>query len=222
MKPAQFIPYSSYQQYAPDIMLRRAEDFFREMSRRRSVRDFSNEPVPVEVIRNCIRTAGTSVSGANLQPWQFVAVADPDIKRKIRLAAEEEERKFYQSKAPEQWLEALAPLGTDAKKPFLETAPWLIAVFQKRYGIEPDGTHVKHYYATESVGIATGILITAIHNAGLGCLTHTPSPMGFLNKILERPVNERPFVLLVVGYPAEGALVPDIHKKPLEDISTFF
>ena len=219
MKPAQFIPYSGYRKYPPEDMQRRAEEFFMEMSRRRSVRDFSSEPVSLEIIKNCIKAAGTSVSGANLQPWQFVVVGDEQIKHTIRLGAEEEERKFYQSKAPEEWLDALAPLGTDANKPFLDDAPWLIAIFQKRYGIGPDGGRVKHYYATESVGIATGILITAIHNAGLACLTHTPSPMGFLNQILDRPSNERPFVLLVVGYPAEGVMVPDIHKKSLDEIS---
>lgn len=221
MKPAHFIPYSGYRRYSPHDMKQRAEDFYSEMSRRRSVRTFSTEPVPLEIIRQCIKAAGTSVSGANLQPWQFVVVGDPDIKRKIRLGAEAEERKFYQSKAPEEWLDALAPLGTDANKPFLEDAPWLIAVFQKRYGIGSDGAHIKHYYATESVGIATGILITAIHHAGLACLTHTPSPMGFLNQILGRPANERPFVLMVVGYPVEGVTVPDIHRKSLEEISIF-
>jgi nitroreductase len=156
-----------------------------------------------------------------LQPWHFVVVTDPEIKRKIRLAAEEEEREFYQNRAPQEWLDALAPLGTDEHKPFLETAPYLIAIFAQSYGLLPDGRRVKHYYVSESVGIATGFLITALHHAGLVTLTHTPSPMGFLNEILDRPPNERPFLLLVVGYPAENAAVPAITKKPLEEIATF-
>jgi nitroreductase len=156
-----------------------------------------------------------------MQPWQFVVVEDPAIKHKLRVAAEKEERAFYEEKAPQAWLDALAPLGTDSNKPFLETAPYLIAIFQQRFGLLPDGRKVKHYYATESVGIATGFLITALHNAGLVCLTHTPSPMGFLNQILDRPRSERPFLLMVVGYPAEDAKVPDIHRKELTDIATF-
>jgi len=218
---ARFLPYKAYRRYSPDEMKRRAADFYEQVRRRRTVRDFSNEPVEREIIENCLKAAGTSVSGANLQPWQFVVVENAEIKREIRLGAEQEEREFYQSKAPQEWLDALAPLGTDAEKPFLETAPWLIAIFQKRYGLSPTGKKVKHYYATESVGIATGILITAIHNAGLVSLTHTPSPMGFLNKILDRPRNERPFLVLVVGYPADDAMVPDISKKSLEEIAVF-
>jgi nitroreductase len=174
-----------------------------------------------EIIEYCLLTAGSTVSGANMQPWQFVVVENPDIKHRLRLAAEKEEKEFYETKAPEEWLRALEPLGTDANKPFLETAPYLIAIFQQRFGILPDGEKIKHYYATESVGIATGVLISAIHHAGLACLTHTPSPMGFLNEILDRPRSERPFLLLVVGYPEEGAKVPDIGKKSLSDISSF-
>ena len=210
-----------YQEYPVDEMKQRAESFYEDMRRRRTVRDFSTRPVPREIIENCLRTAGSAVSGANMQPWQFVVVQNTDIKHKIRMAAEKEEKAFYEEKAPKEWLEALAPLGTDSSKPFLETAPYLIAIFQERFGVLADGTKVKHYYATESVGIATGVLITAIHNAGLVCLTHTPSPMGFLNEILQRPRSERPFLLLVVGYPEEGVQVPDIGKKRLADIATF-
>jgi len=173
------------------------------------------------IIQQCIQAAATAPSGANLQPWHFVVVSDPSLKRKIRLAAEQEEIEFYTKRAPKEWLEALEPLGTDEHKPFLEIAPYLIAVFVERYGKLPDGQKVKHYYATESVGIATGILITAIHNVGLASLTHTPSPMKFLNEILGRPSNESPFLLMVVGYPAEDAMVPDIERKRMEDICTF-
>ncbi|MDX1689371.1 MAG: nitroreductase family protein, partial [Candidatus Promineifilaceae bacterium] len=167
------------------------------------------------------RTAGTAPNGANLQPWTFVVVSDPAVKRQIRQAAEAEEREFYERRAPEEWLEALEPFDTDAHKPYLETAPVLIAIFAQSYGLDADGERVKHYYVQESIGIATGFLIAALHLAGLAALTHTPSPMRFLNEILERPDNERPFLLLVVGYPAEGAEVPDIDKKPLEEIATF-
>jgi iodotyrosine deiodinase len=202
-------------------MLLRSEDFYKAMRRRRTVREFSDRMVPRQIIEQCLLTAGSTVSGANMQPWQFVVVEDKTLKRKIRVAAEKEEKAFYEHKAPKEWLAALAPLGTDAEKPFLETAPYLIAIFQQRYGVLPDGSKVKHYYATESVGIATGLLIAAIHNAGLASLTHTPSPMGFLNGILGRPRSERPFLLLVVGYPEEGARVPDIGKKTLSEIATF-
>lgn len=202
-------------------MIKRAASFYQEMKSRRTVRDFSDRPVPKEIIDHCLLTAGTSVSGANMQPWQFVAVSSEEVKHKIRIAAEAEEASFYAEKAPAEWLRALAPLGTDANKPFLEEAPWLIAVFQQRFGMLEDGTKVKHYYAPESVGIATGMLITALHHAGLVCLTHTPSPMGFLNELLQRPKAERPFLLLVVGYPQEGTTVPDIDKKSLADIATF-
>ena len=198
-----------------------AQDFLEEVRRRRSIRQFSSRAVPREIIEQCLLAAGTAPSGANMQPWYFAVVESADIKRKIRAAAEQEEQAFYAGKAPQDWLDALAPLGTDADKPFLETAPYLIAIFQQRYGVAADGSRVKHYYATESVGIATGILITALNHAGLACLTHTPSPMAFLNRILGRPKAERPFVLLVVGYPAADATVPDITKKCLTDISSF-
>jgi nitroreductase len=221
MPEPRFHPLTSYREYPVEEMKARATAFYEDLRRRRTVRDFSDHPVPREIIEDCLRAAGTAPSGANLQPWHFVVVSDPEVKREIRTAAEEEERAFYSGKAPQEWLDALAPLGTDENKPFLETAPYLIAVFAQRYGILPDGRQVKHYYVNESVGIATGVLITAIHNAGLVCLTHTPSPMGFLNSILDRPENERPFLLLVVGYPAEDAQVPEISKKSLEEMATF-
>jgi len=204
-----------------DQMRQRSRDFLEVAQRRRSLREFSDRPVPREIIEQCLLAAGTAPSGANTQPWYFAVVESPDIKRQIRVAAEKEEQAFYAHKAPQYWLDALAPLGTDADKPFLETAPYLIAVFQQRYGEAVDGSRVKHYYAPESVGIATGILVTALHHAGLACLTHTPSPMGFLNQILGRPKAERPFVLLVVGFPAIDAKVPDIQKKTLAEIASF-
>jgi nitroreductase len=203
-------------------MLARARGFADEMQRRRTVRDFSDRHVPRTVIEECLRAAGSAPSGANQQPWHFVAISDPGVKQRIRTAAEAEEREFYEHRAPPEWLEALAALGTDANKPFLETAPWLIAVFIRRFERLPDGTKRKHYYTDESVGLATGLLLAAVHHAGLVSLTHTPSPMKFLNEILGRPKDlERPFLLLVVGYPADGAQVPDIHRKPLSEIATF-
>jgi nitroreductase len=214
-------PLDSYREYPPGEMIRRASKFYADLRRRRTVRDFSDRPVPREVIEDCLRAAGTAPNGANLQPWHFVVVSDPGIKARIRSAAEQEEREFYAGRAPQEWLDALAPLGTRPEKPFLETAPYLIAIFVQRYGVNEDGARVKHYYAPESVGIATGMLITAIHHAGLASLTHTPSPMGFLNEILERPGNERPFLLLVVGYPSPDAKVPRISKKTLGEIATF-
>jgi len=221
MAEPRFLPLTTYREYPVAEMRRRAADFYDELRRRRTVREFSDRAVPREVIEDCLLAAGTAPNGANMQPWHFVVVENAEVKGKIRLAAEEEEREFYSGRAPKEWLEALAHLGTDEHKPFLETAPYLIAVFAQRYGVMPDGRQVKHYYATESVGIATGMLITAVHNAGLVSLTHTPSPMNFLNEILGRPDNERPFLLLVVGYPDKAAKVPDINKKPLEEISSF-
>jgi nitroreductase len=191
------------------------------MNTRRSVRHFSDQPIPREVITDCLRAAVTAPSGANLQPWHFAVVTDPVIKKKIRTAAETEEHEFYTRRATPEWLAMLEPLGTDEHKPFLETAPYLIAIFVQVYGIKAGGKRIKHYYAQESVGIATGILLTALHNAGLATLTHTPSPMNFLNKILNRPPNEKPFLLLVTGYPAKDALVPKINKKPFDEIVTF-
>jgi nitroreductase len=204
-------------------LLERAAAFHTSMARRRTVRDYSDRPVPRAVIEYAVATAGTAPSGANLQPWHFVAVGrqDSGLRRNIREAAEAEEREFYTRRAPKQWLEALAPLGTDWRKPFLEIAPWLIAIFVKPHGVAADGSVLKHYYAVESVGIATGLLIAALHQAGLATLTHTPSPMGFLNTLLDRPATERPFLLLVVGYPSSDAQVPDITRKPVADILTW-
>jgi len=214
-------PLTSYRRYPEEEMRRRARSFYEEMRRRRTVRDFSAEPVPAEVVEDCLRTAGTAPSGAHRQPWRFIVVEDPAIRRRIREAAEGEEREFYRGRAPDSWLAALKPLGTDEHKPFLETAPVLIAVFAERYGEGPDGARRDNYYVTESVGIATGLLVAALHHAGLACLTHTPSPMKFLNTILGRPERERPFLLLVVGYPAAGATVPVLERKPLAEIATF-
>ncbi len=221
MAKPKFIPLTSFTQYSPDEMINKSQEFYKLLKRRRTVRDFSEKDVPLEVIKNCILTAGTAPSGANLQPWHFAVVSDPEIKKKIRIAAEEEEKEFYTNRAPKEWLDALAHLGTDEHKPFLETAPYLIAIFSKSYEFFADGKKVKHYYAQESTGIACGMLITAIHNAGLASLTHTPSPMNFLSEVLGRPKNEKPFLLLVVGYPAKDAKVPDIQKKKLEEIASF-
>ncbi len=202
-------------------MLTVSREFYAFLAGRRSVRDFSSKGVPEEIIRNCLSAAGTAPSGANLQPWHFVAISDPKIKRRIRIAAEKEEREFYRGRAPGEWLDALEPLGTNEQKPFLEKAPWLIAVFAVKNEITEEGRIRKHYYVTESVGIAAGMLLTALHSVGLGTLTHTPSPMKFLNEILERPENEKPFLLIVTGYPAENTVVPDISRKGLAEISTF-
>jgi nitroreductase len=221
MTHPRFVPAPKMDNRSDAELLRRAQEFYEVMRQRRTIRDFSDRLVSREVIEYCIRAAGTAPSGANLQPWHFVAVSDPMIKHQIRVAAEKEEKEFYEHRAPKAWLEALAPLGTDSNKPFLEIAPWLIAVFAQPFRILPDGTRSPTYYAIESVGIATGILVTAVHSCGLVSLTHTPSPMGFLNRILKRPSYEKPFVLLVVGHPAENALVPDIGRKPLDEITSF-
>jgi len=202
-------------------LLANATAFYQTMQQRRTIRDFSNRPVPQTVIEQCIRSAGTAPNGANLQPWHFVAISNPDVKHEIRVAAEIEEKEFYAKRAPKEWLAALAPLGTDSSKPFLETAPWLIAIFVQPYRILADGTRGKTYYAIESVGIATGLLVTAVHSCGLASLTHTPSPMGFLNRILGRPQHEKPFLLLVVGHPTNSAMVPNISRKSLQEISSF-
>lgn len=221
MSKPEFKSLANYPHYPEAEMSERAAGFLVEMKQRRSVRQFSNQSVPRDVIEDCLRTAGTSPSGANQQPWHFVVVSDPALKKRIRLAAEAEERAFYNQRATQEWLAALEPLGTNAQKPFLETASYLIAIFVQRYGVNPDGSKAKHYYAQESVGIATGILIAALQHAGLATLPHTPSPMNFLTEILGRPSNERPFLLLVVGYPAQDAQVPEISKKTLEEIATF-
>ena len=223
MKPIRptFNPLA-FHRIAPATATVASRVFLDTMQRRRTVREFSPEPVAFELIENAIRTAATAPSGANQQPWRFVVVSNPEMKRKIREAAEEEERAFYEYRAPDEWLVALAPLGTDANKPFLEIAPYLIVVFRIDYGIKSgvDGAEVrtKNYYVQESVGIACGMLIAALHLAGLATLTHTPSPMGFLSQILQRPSNEGPFLLIPVGYPAEGARVPEIGKKAVGEV----
>jgi nitroreductase len=202
-------------------MVKDSQSFYQEIKRRRTVRQFSDRSVPIDIIENAIRAAGTAPNGANMQPWHFVVVSDPNIKREIRIAAEKEEQEFYQHRASEEWLQALQPLGTDEHKPFLEIAPYLIVIFLKKYTIDENGHRQKNYYPNESVGIATGMLITALHLSGLATLTHTPSPMKFLNSILDRPDHERPFLILVTGYPAKYATVPVITKYPLEKITTF-
>mgnify|MGYP001818947370 CR=1 FL=1 len=199
-------------------MQARATDFADDLQRRRTIRDFSDTPVPKKVIEDCLRAAASAPSGANRQPWHFVVVSDPATKQRIRVAAEEEERAFYSGRASDAWLEDLAALGTDADKSFLETAPFLIVIFAERFEELTDGSRHKNYYVSESVGIATGMLISALQRAGLGTLTHTPSPMGFLREVLDRPRSERPFLILVTGYPAETATVPDIHRKAFDDV----
>jgi len=221
MPGANFQPLTSYIEYPIEEMKQRAISFREEMQRRRTVRQFSERPVPREVIEECLLVAGSAPSGANLQPWHFVVVRDPRVKREIRIAAEQEEKEFYHRRAPQEWLDALSIIGTDEQKPFLETAPCLIAVFGKNHSFLPDGRRVKSYYVNESIGIATGFLIAAVHNAGLVSLTHTPSPMGFLNTILDISPDEKPYLILVVGYPAEDAQVPVIEKKLLDEIATF-
>jgi nitroreductase len=213
----------AWREFPSAEMVERARSFYAEVARRRTVRDFESRTVPREVIEHCLRAAGTAPSGANQQPWFFCVIEDAARKRRIRIAAEKEEREFYAGKAPQEWLDALAPLGTDADKLFLEEAPLLIAIFAQKYGVRPDGSRFSHYYVPESVGIATGFLIAALHHAGLATLTHTPSPMGFLNEICARPASEKPVILLVVGYPKPGCRVP-VHggiKKPLEQIAAW-
>ncbi len=208
-----------HQRYTPGETGRRAGDFFELMDRRRSVREFSDEPVPRELIETAIRTASTAPSGAHRQPWRFVVVGDPEIKHRIRVAAEAEERKSYEERMPDEWLEALAPLGVDWHKPFLEVVPWIVVVFEELFGFYDDGRKRKNYYVRESVGIACGMFIAALHNMGLVTLTHTPSPMNFLRDILGRPRNEKPYILFPVGYPAADAEVPDLERKSLEEVA---
>ena len=213
-----FIPYKPLQVISEDEMKNNSLDFLNKIGFRRSIRHFSDKPVPLSIIKNCIKAAGTAPSGANLQPWQFVVISDPNVKKEIRIAAEKEEEAFYKDWAPQEWLEVLKPLGTNEEKPFLETAPHLIAIFMKKYAINMENRITKNYYVNESVGIATGLLITALHFSGLVTLTHTPSPMRFLNEILSRPKNEKPYLLLVVGHPADKALIPNITKKKFGEI----
>ena len=215
-----FEPLRSWREYPVAGMIERSRAFDADLQRRRTVRQFSDRAVPREIIESCLRAAGSAPSGAHQQPWHFVVIGDPATKRAIREAAEAAEREFYAT-APADWLAALAPLGTDEHKPYLETAPWLIAVFAERYGVNPDGSRRTHYYVMESVGIATGFLLAALHHAGLASLTHTPSPMGFLGSILERPANERAVMLVVAGYPSPDAVVPVLRRKPLSAIATF-
>jgi nitroreductase len=215
-----------FSQIDEEEMIIRSSSFLTQMKTRRSVREFSDRTIPFEVVKNVVMTASSAPSGANKQPWTFVIVNDPEIKRKIRLAAEKEEKEFYDHRAPEEWLEDLEPLGTDWHKPFLESAPYLIVVFKKIYDIdETEATrpeYRKNYYVNESAGIASGFLLTAIHNAGLAALTHTPSPMGFLSEILNRPANEKPFLLIPVGYPVDDTQVPVLEKKSFEEVATVF
>ncbi len=215
------MPYR-WNRHSRSELARRAKEFLQAMETRRSVREFSSESVPRELIEVAVQTASTAPSGANRQPWKFVVVGNPELKRKIRVAAEAEEKASYEQRMPDEWLEALAPLATDWKKPFLETAPWLVVAFAEAYGVLDDGSKQKNYYVQESVGIACGLFIAALHQMGLATLTHTPSPMGFLSEVLNRPKNERPYILFPVGYPAEGAKVPVIEKKSLEQVAVWF
>lgn len=209
-------PWHEYRRLSETEMLERAGTFADDLHRRRTIRDFSNMPVPPEIIRDCVRAATSAPSGANRQPWHFAIVSDPEVKSRIREAAETEERAFYENRAPQAWLDDLAPLGTDANKPFLEDAPYLIVIFAERFEEDEAGEKHKNYYVSESVGIATGMLLTGLHQSGLATLTHTPSPMTFLREILGRPRNERPFLIVVAGYPKPTATVPDIQRKPLD------
>ncbi|MGE0191960.1 MAG: nitroreductase family protein [Planctomycetota bacterium] len=215
--PPRFVPLPPYPRWDDATRAERARAFLATMATRRTVRAFAPDPVPDEILRPCLEAAGTAPSGAHQQPWHFVVIRDPATKRRIREAAEREEEAFYGGRAPEAWLTALAQLGTDAHKPFLETAPVLVAVFEEAWVAAPDGTRLPRYYSKESVGLATGLLLAALHHAGLATLTHTPSPMGFLREILGRPAGEKAFVLLVVGHPAQGVQVPDLVRKPLDE-----
>jgi len=216
-----FIPFKHPIQLTAAEMKQSAKKFYSLLNGRRTIREFSSREVDLEVIEDCVRAASTAPSGAHKQPWHFVVVSDPEVKQKIRMEAEKEEHVFYSGRASDEWLEALLPFGTDEHKPFLETAPYLIVIFAKNYDLTDDGARSKNYYVQESVGIATGMLIAALHQSGLSTLTHTPSPMGFLSEVLERPKNERAYILLVVGHASEDAEVPDIERKPLKDIATF-
>lgn len=220
VRPLPFVPLD-FRRLSPEESLERARSFCDEMSRRRTTRHFSTDPVARELIEHAIRTAGTAPSGAHQQPWTFVAVSDPELKRRIRASAEEEEHDFYHGKAPPEWLEALLPLGTDEKKPHLTHAPWVVVLFRQTHGRRRDGWKRTYYYTQESCGIAAGLFITAIHRMGLVTLTHTPNPMGFLRELLDRPPNEKAMLVMPVGYPAADARVPDLARKPLEEISVW-
>lgn len=220
MHPPRTVPLT-FDRLPEAEMRRRGRAFLDAMQARRSVRHFSTDPVPRDLIELAIRAAATAPSGAHRQPWTFVAVSDPGTKRRIREAVEQEERLSYEGRMPEEWLQALEPLGTDWHKPYLEAVPWLVVVFEQVHGVTPDGQAVKHYYVKESVGIACGLFVTALHHMGLATLTHTPSPMGFLARLIGRPDHERPFVLFPVGYPAADARVPDLHRKPLDAVSVW-
>jgi len=213
--------WDEYRRIPVEEMQEQARNHFTNMSRRRSVRAFSDEPIPRDVIESCLRTAASAPSGASRQPWHFVVVQNPEVKKRIRTEAEQEERAFYGGRASQEWLRALRPFGTNAEKPFLETAPALIAVFAQSYRLEADGSRSRNYYVNESVGLAVGFLLTSLHLAGLACLVHTPSPMGFLNKILERPKNERAYLQLIVGYPEEGVQVPVLSRQPFAETVSF-
>ncbi len=221
MEQKHFLRLTDYRRYPEGEMRRRASQFYAEMARRRSVRDFSDRPIDRTIIEDCLKAASTAPSGANQQPWRFIVVSDPTVKRQIREAAEQVEKEFYTQESTKKWVSALDHLGTVPSKPFLETAPYLIVIFSQLYNYCTNGEKNKHYYVWESVGIATGMLVTALHHAGLVSLTYTPSRMRFLNRILSRPSNEKPFMILVVGYPSEDAVVPAIRKKPIEDIAQF-
>lgn len=220
MEKYPFIDYR-HESYSEEEMLKRSNEFYEWMNKRRTVRDFSNKPVPKEVIENIIKTASTAPSGAHKQPWTFCVISNKDLKSKLRILAEEEEYKTYNNRMTDEWLNALAPLGTDWNKPFIDIAPWIIVVFKKPFDVNEDDK-INNYYVWESVGIACGFLLTAIHHAGLVALTHTPSPMNFLSKALDRPDNERPFLLIPVGFPDEEAKVPDLKRKKLEEIAFFY
>lgn len=218
MKKYNFVPYKSFVKYPVEMMISRSIDFYGRLKRRRTIREYSDKKIPIEVIENCIKAAGTAPNGANKQPWHFVVISSPEIKKKLREEAEKCEQDFYNGKAPQSWIDDLAPLGTDEKKPFIETAPYLIVIFEKKYELDSEGNQLKNYYTKESVGIASGMLITALHYSGLATLTYTPSPMNFFNEILNRPKNERAFLCVVAGLPADNAKIPDITKKPIEEI----
>lgn len=221
MSKYKFTPHASYKRIDEAQMILKAESFYTQMKNRRTIREFSTDPIPRQILEHVLLTAGTAPNGANMQPWHFVVVQNSELKKQIREAAEKIEKEFYDNKAPDYWLEALKPLGTDSNKQFLEDAPALIVIFAQKHTVIDENTIKKHYYIHESVGIATGILITAIHNAGLASLTHTPKPMLFLRDLLERPKYETPFLILTVGYPKDNVQVPDISKKDLSEIATF-